>query len=82
MTSCHLPFGPSAKKLLMFKIVPYDFVEPVTVRFLPPQYLCFISLPHCYPCSAVYLYGWAGRIRTCACQDQNLVPYRLATAQF
>ena len=25
--------------------------------------------------------GWAGRIRTCACQDQNLVPYRLATAQ-
>ena len=27
------------------------------------------------------IYGWAGRIRTCACQDQNLVPYRLATAQ-
>jgi hypothetical protein len=24
---------------------------------------------------------WAGRIRTYACQDQNLVPYRLATAQ-
>ena len=25
--------------------------------------------------------GWAGRIRTPGCQDQNLVPYRLATAQ-
>ena len=25
--------------------------------------------------------GWAGRIRTCACWDQNPVPYRLATAQ-
>lgn len=24
-------------------------------------------------------YGWGGRIRTSACQDQNLVPYRLAT---
>ena len=27
------------------------------------------------------LYGWAGGIRTPECQDQNLVPYRLATAQ-
>ena len=26
------------------------------------------------------LYGWAGGIRTPECQDQNLVPYRLATA--
>ena len=25
--------------------------------------------------------GWAGRIRTCECWDQNPVPYRLATAQ-
>ncbi len=25
--------------------------------------------------------GWAGRIRTYACWDQNPVPYRLATAQ-
>ena len=22
-------------------------------------------------------YGWGGRTRTCACKDQNLVPYRL-----
>jgi hypothetical protein len=25
--------------------------------------------------------GWGGRIRTCACWDQNPVPYRLATPQ-
>ena len=25
--------------------------------------------------------GWGGRIRTYECQDQNLVPYRLATPQ-
>ena len=25
--------------------------------------------------------GWGGRIRTCACRDQNPVPYRLATPQ-
>lgn len=30
---------------------------------------------------ACVLYGWAGGIRTPECQDQNLVPYRLATAQ-
>ena len=35
---------------------------------------CTISTAH-------HLYGWAGWIRTNACQDQNLVPYRLATAQ-
>ena len=27
------------------------------------------------------LFGWAGGIRTHACQSQSLVPYRLATAQ-
>ncbi len=26
--------------------------------------------------------GWGGRIRTYECQDQNLVPYRLATPQY
>ena len=26
--------------------------------------------------------GWAGGIRTPECQDQNLVPYRLATAHY
>ncbi len=26
--------------------------------------------------------GWAGGIRTHACQSQSLVPYRLATAQY
>jgi hypothetical protein len=26
--------------------------------------------------------GWGGRIRTCACRDQNPVPYRLATPQY
>lgn len=25
--------------------------------------------------------GWGARIRTSECQDQNLVPYRLATPQ-
>ena len=29
-----------------------------------------------------YFVGWAGKIRTCACQSQSLVPYRLATAQY
>ena len=29
-----------------------------------------------------YIVGWAGKIRTCACQSQSLVPYRLATAQY
>ena len=29
-----------------------------------------------------YLIGWAGGIRTHACQSQSLVPYRLATAQY
>ena len=32
--------------------------------------------------TATPIFGWAGRIRTSACQDQNLVPYRLATAQY
>src|SRR5690606_10640747 len=27
-------------------------------------------------------FGWGGRIRTYACKDQNLVPYRLATPQW
>jgi hypothetical protein len=26
-------------------------------------------------------HGWGGRIRTSECQDQNLVPYHLATPQ-
>ena len=26
-------------------------------------------------------FGWGDRIRTCACRDQNPVPYRLATPQ-
>ncbi len=34
------------------------------------------------PTSWALVSGWAGRIRTSACQDQNLVPYRLATAQY
>jgi hypothetical protein len=31
--------------------------------------------------SSEYGIGWGGRIRTSACKDQNLVPYRLATPQ-
>jgi hypothetical protein len=27
------------------------------------------------------MYGWGSRIRTYECQDQNLVPYRLAIPQ-
>ena len=26
--------------------------------------------------------GWGGRIRTCACMDQNHVPYHLATPHY
>ena len=29
-----------------------------------------------------FYFGWAGGIRTHACQSQSLVPYRLATAQY
>ena len=31
--------------------------------------------------AAFFRRGWDGRTRTCECQSQSLVPYRLATSQ-
>ena len=32
--------------------------------------------------AAFFRRGWDGRTRTCECQSQSLVPYRLATSQY
>ena len=55
------------------KIAPGDFVEPgfSSSRMVRTA----LSRP-----SSTKI-GWAGWIRTNECQDQNLVPYHLATAQ-
>ena len=55
------------------KIAPGDFVEPVVL-------IQRLSHPRDFTLDFA-LYGWAGWIRTNECQDQNLVPYHLATAQ-
>lgn len=40
------------------------------------------ELPDCStPRQKIRKNGWGARIRTSECQDQNLVPYRLATPQ-
>ena len=72
-----LPAGPTAGPLskhalrvcrtLRFKSShPYDFTATL---YITSQ----------FNCTSQILYGWGGRIRTCACGDQNPVPYRLAT---
>lgn len=60
--------------LRTFKIAPGDFVEPLGSHPAPASKYFFV------PRLAFSQYGWAGWIRTNECQDQNLVPYRLATA--
>ena len=44
-------------------------------RFLSPMTRVYLLL------AVFFEFGWGGGIRTPECQDQNLVPYRLATAQ-
>lgn len=61
------------------------------VRFTNPALFCAAKLGVSDPAGTdkkntdqkvgIFL-GWAGGIRTPECQDQNLVPYHLATAQY
>ena len=68
-TSCISPFGPH---FVRSDLLPANQSNlQVLTRLIKP-------LP--IPTRVDIGNGWAGRIRTCECQDQNLVPYRLATA--
>ncbi len=52
-------------------MVGHDGIEPSTPRLKGG----------CSTPELMAHFGWGGRIRTCACQLQRLVPYRLATPQ-
>ena len=71
---CRRVFRPSGRA---------SHVQNRSRRFCRTSKFCLTTCKAIYknPLSRTFIYGWAGRIRTCACQDQNLVPYRLATAQ-
>ena len=70
--SCPMPFGPAFG---CSNSLPANLSNLISV-------LIFSAFIYKRPFTSTFIFGWAGRIRTSAYQDQNLVPYRLATAQY
>ena len=70
--SCPTPFGPH---FVRSNSLPANLSNLLSV-------LIFSSFIDKRSYTSALIFGWAGRIRTSECQDQNLVPYRLATAQY
>ena len=79
--SCPAPFGPRFARSKSFLTILSN--RPIYRGGSnppgPPDHFVATSVR---PGTSSILFGWAGRIRTSACQDQNLMPYRLATAQY
>ena len=59
-------FQASGKKHHCFKIVPDNFVEPLSVRTLPEEVAIKLFELYALPLNYRFEYGWAGRIRTSA----------------
>ena len=55
------------------------FAKAKLIRGCRPDHKTMKKRPNKSP---VIFHGWDGGIRTPECQDQNLVPYHLATAQY
>ncbi len=70
--SCPPPCGPH---FVRSNLLPANLSNLLSV-------LIFTTFIYIRSFTSAFIFGWAGRIRTSACQDQNLVPYRLATAQY
>ena len=83
ITSCNSPFRLTFghSNLLQANLVVRSNSLPANLSNLLSVLICpLISRKR--SSTSAFIFGWAGRIRTSACQDQNLVPYRLATAQY